>query len=91
MPDHIHFFVRLAPEAQLGVFVKMMKQSLTRTVRPLADGRFVWQPGFFDHLLRHGESYAEKWQYVWQNPVRAGLVSNPEEWPFQGEVVRLEM
>jgi REP element-mobilizing transposase RayT len=45
-----------------------------------------WQPGFFDHLLRHDESYAEKWDYVWRNPVRAGLVAKPEDWPYQGVV-----
>ncbi len=41
----------------------------------------------FDHILRHGESYSEKWNYVHQNPLRAGLVEQPEDWPFQGEVV----
>ena len=30
--------------------------------------------GFFDHVLRNGESYGEKWKYVRENPVRAGLV-----------------
>ena len=32
------------------------------------------QEGFFDHLLRSYESYAQKWEYVRENPVRAGLV-----------------
>jgi REP element-mobilizing transposase RayT len=45
-----------------------------------------WQPGFFDQLPRHDESYAEKWDYVWRNRVRAGLVAKPEDWPYQGEV-----
>lgn len=45
-----------------------------------------WQPGFFDHLLRNNENYAEKWDYVWRNPVRAGLVAKPEDWPYQGEI-----
>jgi hypothetical protein len=45
---------------------------------------------FFDHLIRHSESYAEKWEYVRQNPVRARLVKDPDEWPWQGEIVRLE-
>ena len=45
-----------------------------------------WQPGFFDHLLRRNESYAQKWDYVWRNPVRAKLVAKPEDWPYQGEV-----
>jgi REP element-mobilizing transposase RayT len=45
-----------------------------------------WQPGFFDRLLRRDESYAQKWDYVWRNPVRAGLVERPEDWPYQGEI-----
>jgi hypothetical protein len=46
--------------------------------------------GFFDHLIRLRESYSEKWEYVRQNPVRAGLVSKYEGWPWQGEFVRIE-
>jgi len=49
-----------------------------------------WQPGFFDHLLRRDESYAQKWNYVWHNPVRAKLVARPEDWPYQGEIHRLD-
>jgi REP-associated tyrosine transposase len=26
--------------------------------------RPLWQPGFFDHLLRNDESYSQKWEYV---------------------------
>jgi hypothetical protein len=50
----------------------------------------IWQPGFFDHLLRGSESYHEKWRYVRENPVRAGLVSCAEDWPYQGEIVRID-
>jgi hypothetical protein len=46
--------------------------------------------GFFDHLIRHSESYSEKWEYVRQNPVRAGLVNDPDKGPCQGEIARLE-
>lgn len=49
-----------------------------------------WQRGFFDHLLRNSESYTEKWEYVRQNPVRAGLVRHPDDWPYQGEVVAID-
>jgi len=38
-----------------------------------------WQPGFHDRLLRSDESYAAKWDYVFQNPVRAGLISRAED------------
>ena len=39
------------------------------------------QEGFFDHLLRSHESYAQKWEYIRQNPVRAGLVKFAEDCP----------
>ena len=44
----------------------------------------VWQPDYFDRYLRSSESYPEKWQYVVQNPVRAGLVIRVEDWPCRG-------
>jgi len=46
----------------------------------------VWQREFFDHVLRSEESYAEKWEYVRQNPVRAGLTAHAEAWAFRGEI-----
>ena len=36
------------------------------------------------------KSYAEQWEYVRMNPVRAGLCRQPEDWPYQGEIVRIE-
>jgi len=45
-----------------------------------------WQNGFHDHKFRTPESEARKWEYVCLNPVRAGLVKRPEEWPFGGEI-----
>ena len=41
----------------------------------------VWQSGFFDHRLRGDESRNEKISYIRQNPVRKGLVTEPEAWP----------
>jgi putative transposase len=49
----------------------------------------VWQTDHWDTRLRTGDSYDAKWEYVRNNPVRAGLVKNPEDWPFQGELNRL--
>jgi hypothetical protein len=41
-----------------------------------------WQRNFFDHRLRHDESLAEKFAYICQNPVRAGLIRNARGWPY---------
>ncbi len=49
----------------------------------------VWQEEFFDHVLRSSESYSQKWDYVKENPVRSGLVSESDEWRWQGEIETL--
>jgi hypothetical protein len=42
-----------------------------------------WQPGGFDRLLRTSESIHEKWNYIRENPVRAGLVEHWKQWPYR--------
>jgi len=88
MPDHIHLFLRCHESLKIGDTIRLMKRSLSAAIKNPAPH---WQPGFFDHILRQSESYAEKWRYVEQNPVRAGLVENPADWPFKGEIVELRM
>ena len=86
MPDHFHGFIRMSQELDLGTTVRLLKRSLSASIdAPMPH----WQPGFFDHVMRSGESYAEKWVYVQKNPVRAGLVDEAPDWPFQGEIVLL--
>jgi putative transposase len=89
MPDHLHFLVRLHPEAQLSAYVRLLRQAITVDLRKaglVADGEPAWQPGFFDHLLRSVERTSQAWQYLVDNPVCAGLVPVPEDWPYQGEI-----
>ncbi|MGH9448453.1 MAG: transposase, partial [Terriglobia bacterium] len=42
----------------------------------------LWQPRFFDRALRTVEEYNAKVEYIHWNPVKAGLVSRPEEWAW---------
>ena len=42
----------------------------------------VWQENFFDHRLRTDETLGGKADYILQNPVRAGLAKNIEDWPY---------
>ena len=87
MPDHIHLFVRGSLDFSLTQWTRLFKRKLSKQI---ASRLPHWQKGFFDHLIRHSESYAEKWKYVRQNPARAGLVTKADEWPWQGEIARLE-
>jgi len=88
MPDHVHFFCAEAIGGARRPLSGFMNAWKTWTSRGLHDAGVatppVWQRNFFDHVLRRNESYAEKWLYVRENPVRAGLVRQAEAWPFQG-------
>ena len=88
MPDHIHLFLRIDPHKyQLGRTVGFIKKSLSKTLSELGAAQPHWQPGFFDHILRNSSSYAEKWEYVRMNPLRAGLVELSSDWKYQGAIV----
>lgn len=89
MPDHMHFFICGDEEFKLAEWVKGLKRAITSAFSK-EQARSLWQPGFFDHLLRNDESYGQKWTYVCENPVRAGLVSKVEDWPFQGEIIEID-
>jgi REP element-mobilizing transposase RayT len=91
MPDHLHAFVVIdAERLSLSTWIKSLKNALSKTLRLHGVASLHWQKGFFDHILRGGESYAAKWNYVRDNPVRAGLVKDPSEWSFLGEIFGLE-
>ena len=89
MRDHVHLFVRGADDFRLGPWVGRLKQAIAKYMVP-AGTLPIWQRGFFDHLLRSDESYAQKWNYVRENPVRAGLVTSADDWPYSGEIVLID-
>jgi REP element-mobilizing transposase RayT len=87
MPDHLHAFCTPAAfEAPpLAVWVKFWKSVATR-YWPFPGESPLWQASFWDRQLRDSWHYGERWEYVRNNPVRAGLVKNAEDWPWQGEM-----
>ena len=91
MPDHVHFFAAAQPDAKsLSAFMRDWKRWTARKITEVEQTKPpIWQLEFFDHLLRSPKSYSEKWDYVRENPVRAGFVTSAEDWPYAGECERL--
>jgi len=82
MPDHIHFFCSPTDiDLAIEPWITFWKREFRRTLG--ADAPRL-QIDSFHHRLRGEESYSEKWEYVRENPVRAGLASKAEDWPYQG-------
>jgi len=77
MPDHLHALISPGRITCLDQMIRSFKSWTAK------DTGIIWQTGFFDHRLRDGPSAAQKWKYVYENPVRAGLVKRSEEWPWR--------
>jgi REP element-mobilizing transposase RayT len=90
MPDHIHLFVCGPDDFVLGRWIGSLKQKLAKAIKRKPDAHAIWQRGFFDHVLRNDESYGQKWQYVRDNPTRAGFVVKSEDYPYSGELVIID-
>src|SRR5437899_10902197 len=91
MPDHVHLFVAFPPTGiTLSKWMQALRSVLGKELLRLGFQKPHWQEGFFDHVLRSAESYAEKWEYVRMNPVRAGLCRKSEDWVYQGEIVSIQ-
>jgi len=75
MPDHLHALVAVPRVESLPSVVRKWKAFQCTTLG------IDWQSGFFDHRLRSDESEEEKYIYIRMNPVRAGFVARPGDWP----------
>lgn len=90
MPDHVHLFASPTtfPPEPIRRWTKFWK-SLVARHWPEPHNSSIWQADVWDTQLRRGESYSAKWDYIQNNPVRAGLAAKPTDWPFQGELNNL--
>lgn len=87
MPDHAH--LALVPRmkgsrtASIAEIMQAIKgASAHRINRELGRRGSVWQEESFDRALRDEEQIGQKIDYMLENPVRAGLVMNPVEYPW---------
>jgi REP element-mobilizing transposase RayT len=84
MPDHLHVLVEgTTPAACLLDFMRVFKQRSSFHWRQTY-GRELWQRSYFEHVLRDDEDTFAVGRYVLENPVRAGMVKSPLEYPFLG-------
>jgi putative transposase len=87
MPDHLHMLAEgLSEGSSLRPFVALAKQRAAFLMRSQRPGR-LWQKGYFERVLRDGDDTFNVARYIVQNPVRAGLVRSPDEYPFTGSSI----
>jgi len=87
MPDHLHLLVAGQNETSEAVrFISLAKQ-LTGYRYRQATGDQLWQRSSWDRVLRADDDTTTVIRYLLLNPVRAGLVDQPLDYPGSGSLV----
>jgi putative transposase len=84
MPDHLHVLVEGARDD--SDFVKWLNlfRQLSAYWERKRSGNVLWQEGYWDYTLRDDDAVAGIASYIAWNPVEAGLVASPEQYPHIG-------
>jgi REP element-mobilizing transposase RayT len=83
MPNHVHVLMMLLEEHTLAEVVRQWKGATSIQLNRLLgrSGR-LWQPDYFDRYVRDMDHYYNCRIYIRNNPVKAKLCQNPEDWPY---------
>jgi adenine-specific DNA methylase/REP element-mobilizing transposase RayT len=88
MTDHAHALFRITDGSSLSAITHSIKSYSANQINK-RNGRSgpLWQDETFDHILRDEVSWQEKFDYIRNNPVKAGLVEalGDYEWVYPRE------
>jgi putative transposase len=96
MPEHVHLLIGEPERGNPSTVMQAIKQGFARRLLarlrqaerpqrlglwdgPVERGR-IWQPRFYDFVVFSEQKRVEKLRYMHRNPVKRGLVLEPEQW-----------
>jgi len=98
MPEHVHLLLSEPDRANPSVVMQALKQGfarrLLRKLRSGIDPRqntlwnqaleegHIWQRRFYDFVVFTEHKRVEKLRYIHRNPVKRGLVLEPQQWAW---------
>ena len=87
MPDHVHLLITPMAGRPLARILQALKGFSAWEINSRLKRRgSIWQAESFDHLIRNDADWLDKFDYIHNNPVKAGLVPAPENYPFSSLV-----
>ena len=83
MPDHWHLLAGVPLGGSLPVVMHSLQRWLGRQCGDwLTSHGAAWQDGYHETRIRSARQFEFAWNYIEENPVRAGLVASRSAWTF---------
>jgi putative transposase len=88
MPDHVHALVKPLPHLEGGVYnlaeiIHSVKRFSVYEINKRRGAKgSLWQDERYDRIVRDEAEFLGKWNYLRNNPVKAGLTDRPENYPW---------
>jgi putative transposase len=98
MPEHIHLLISEPDRGTPSTVMQVLKQRFARRVlselrrkdpadqsrlwQEAVDAGHVWQHRFYDFVVHTEKKRVEKLKYIHRNPVKRGLVLEPDQWAW---------
>jgi REP element-mobilizing transposase RayT len=87
MPTHIHMVIKVAvshnTSESISSIMKSIKGYTAYKINTILGrrGKF-WQDESYDRIIRDEEEYRKFAKYIFENPVKAGLIERGENWKW---------
>lgn len=88
LPDHVHLLSQPLSRGEEGFFdlSEIIHSVKSFSAQKISQHRGVqgtiWQDERYDRIVRDEAEFLEKWQYIRNNPLKEGLASQSEEYPW---------
>jgi len=82
MANHVHLLLR--PKINVPKITRSLKGVTARAANLILrrTGQPFWQDESFDHWIRDDRDFTKTLHYIEHNPVAAGFVPTPQDWPW---------
>ena len=83
MPNHVHALIKILPDHSLTSIIHSWKSFTAHRANQLLKRKGIfWQLDYHDRYIRDDKHYQSAINYIHNNPVKAGLVTSPEQWLY---------
>lgn len=85
LPDHMHCIWTMQNDCNYSIRWQMIKMHFSRLYRqqhPDYQKKSIWQPRYWEHVIRNQRDFDKRLDYLHFNPVKHGLVESVNDWPY---------